>query len=63
MAKTKESGDFNTCAATRAADWLLNWESDADEVEAWAAEFSADDDYRSMVKRIVMSSPYWGGAG
>ena len=62
VVKTKETGEFDRCAVTRASDWLLNWDPDADDVDAWASEFAVDDDYRSMIKRIVMSSPYWGGA-
>jgi len=60
--KSQESGDFSQCGVTRAADWLLNWDSNPENVEAWAEDFAADDDYRAMVKRIVMSGPYWGGA-
>lgn len=59
--KAEESGLFSQCAVQKASDWLLNNEADPEQIAAWAEQFSADDDYRSMIKRIVMSGPYWGG--
>jgi hypothetical protein len=60
--KSQESGQFSECAVTRAADWLLNWDVDTERVAEWSTAFASDDDYRKMVKRIVMSGPYWAGA-
>ena len=62
VAKAEETGLFGQCAVQQAADWLLNADADSSQIDDWATRFQADDDYRAMVKRIVMSSPDWGGA-
>ncbi len=60
--KVQESGEFSECAVTKAGDWLLSADASAEQVDDWSALFQADDDYRAMIKRIVMSDAYWGGA-
>lgn len=60
--KTVDSGQFGQCAVEKASDWLLNSNAAEADLDAWAEAFTADDDYRAMVKRIVMSPSYWGGA-
>ena len=47
---------------SKSLDWLLNWDVDTERVAEWSTAFASDDDYRKMVKRIVMSGPYWAGA-
>lgn len=61
ITQAEESGLFSQCAVQQAADWLLNAEAKPEQIDSWTASLQADDDYRAMVKRIVMSSPYWGG--
>ncbi|MEC9389296.1 MAG: hypothetical protein VX944_04410 [Myxococcota bacterium] len=60
--RADESGRFSACAVKHAADWLLRTDVDEAQLDAWAAEFAADDDYAAMVKRIIVSDAYWGGA-
>jgi hypothetical protein len=62
VTQAEESGLFSQCAVQQTSDWLLNADADPAQIDDWTARFQADDDYRAMVKRIVMSSPYWGGA-
>jgi hypothetical protein len=62
VSKTEESDFFGQCAVQQAADWLLSADANPTQIDDWTASFQADDDYRAMIKRIVMSSPYWGGA-
>ena len=59
--KTSESDDFGSCAVENAATWLLNAAPSEAQAQDWATQFQADGNYRELVKRIVMSGPYWGG--
>ncbi len=60
--KADESGLFSRCAVEKAADWLLDSDVDGEQLDEWATEFMADDDYAAMVRRIITSDAYWGGA-
>ena len=55
-------GSLAACAVDSASGWLLaDTPTDAD-AEAWAAAFSGDESYRSLVRRVITSESYWRGA-
>ena len=59
--KTSETADFGACAVKNASGWLLNASASDAQAQEWTAQFQVDGNYRTLVKRIVMSGPYWGG--
>jgi len=60
--KARADGSLAQCAVTQATDWLLHEDARTHDLEAWSAEFAADEDYRSLVRQVVTSTSYWGGA-
>ena len=57
------TGGLHACVVQTTARSLLAWEAeDEDLLAEWTADFAADGDLRGLVRSIVTSPAYWGGA-
>lgn len=59
--ETLADGTLAECAAESTASWLLDRPPSEDHLATWADAFSADEDIRSLVARVVTSNAYWEG--
>ena len=57
--KTSETADFGDCAVKNESCCLLYSSASDAQAQEWTAQFQVDE--TRLVKRIVMSGPYWGG--
>jgi len=59
--RARTDGSLAGCAVRQTTDWLLHATPDDAAVGDWSDAFSADEDYRSLVRAVVTSPAYWGG--
>jgi hypothetical protein len=60
--RARADGSLAQCAVTSTTDWLFEHDPREADIAEWADAFAVEEDYRALVRRVVTSPSYWGGA-